>query len=257
MPHVLITNDDGVHAPGILALAQALQTLGKVTVFAPERNWSASGHDKTMDRPLRVRETHLADGTPALTSDGSPADCIALALLGVIQEPVDVVVSGINAGENLGQDMTYSGTVTAAMEGALAGLPAVAVSMKLPANGSKPDFSAAAQIALRVVERVLRFGLPPRVVLNVNVPPLPLEQIKGIRITRLGERIYRDALVTRYDPRHKPYYWIGGEPPDGVPEEGTDIGALAEGYASITPLHLDLTLYSLMESLRQWNWEEE
>ena len=154
--HILVTNDDGVQAPGLLALASALDGLGKITILAPDRNWTASGHVKTLERPLRVRSVTLADGRPALTTDGAPADCVALALLGVIPEPIDLIVSGINNGENIGQDLTYSGTVTAAMEAVIAGLPGIAVSQqRSPKNGIETNYTAAAVAARQVVERFL------------------------------------------------------------------------------------------------------
>lgn len=254
--HILVTNDDGVNAPGLLALAQALRPLGKITVLAPDRNWSASGHVKTLERPLRVKPTTLADGAPALATDGAPSDCVALALLGLIPEPIDLLVSGINGGENVGHDLTYSGTVTAAMEGAIAGLASIAVSLNLPhtLDGS-PNYAPAAEIARRVAANTIANGLPEGVLLNVNVPYLPLEQIRGVQVTRQGLRIYKDELVQRADPRGRPYYWIGGEAPSGVPEEGTDIGALNAGYVSITPVHLDMTAHQAAEQLRQWAWE--
>jgi 5'-nucleotidase len=253
--HILITNDDGVNAPGLLALAQAMRELGQVTVFAPDRNWSASGHVKTLERPLRVKAALLADGSSALATDGAPSDCVALAVLGLIPEPVDVVVSGINGGINVGHDLTYSGTVTAAMEGAIAGLPSVAVSLDVPLllEGAL-NYAPAAEMAKKVVRNVLANGLPDGVLLNVNVPYLPLEGIQGVQITRQGLRIYKDALVQREDPRGRPYYWIGGEAPTGVPEEGTDIGALHAGYVSVTPVHLDLTAHRAVEGLRAWKW---
>ena len=253
--HILVTNDDGVNAPGLLALKQAMEQLGTVTVLAPDRNWSASGHVKTMERPLRVKDAILADGSPAFASDGAPSDCVALALLGLLPDPVDLVVSGINGGANLSHDLTYSGTVTAAMEAAIWGIPAVAVSLDLPllVEGAL-NYDPAARIAQRVVDNVLRHGLPKGNLLSVNVPYLPLAEIRGIRITRQGQREYRDELVRRKDPRGRPYYWIGGEAPSGLPEEGTDIGALNEGYVSITPVQMDLTAHHLLESIRQWEW---
>jgi 5'-nucleotidase len=253
MKHILVTNDDGVIAPGLLALAQQMRQIGKVTVLAPDHNWSASGHVKTLHRPLRVKEVQLADGMPALASDGAPSDCVALAMLGLLSEKIDLVVSGINSNANLGHDVTYSGTVTAAMEAAIWGLPGVAVSLDLPESHSVGlDFAPAAQLAGRVVRAVIEHGLPKNVLLNVNVPYLPADQIRGLRITRQGLRVYRDLLVRREDPRGRPYYWIGGEAPTGVPEDGTDIGALQDGWASITPLHLDLTAYQTFEELQSW-----
>src|SRR5215216_3562 len=253
--HILVTNDDGVQAPGLLALAQEMRKLGKVTVFAPDRNWSASGHVKTMERPMRVKETILADGTSAFTSDGAPSDCVALPLLGLIDEEIDLVVSGINPNANIGHDVTYSGTVTAAMEAVIAGVKGIAVSLDSPEVHKGPlDYSTAAIVARRIAEQVLNDGLQKGVVLNVNVPYLKENEIKEYMITRQGLRVYRDALESRVDPRGKPYYWIGGEYPTGVDEPGTDFGALRAGSVSITPLHLDLTSYKTMDILKNWKF---
>ena len=253
--HILVTNDDGVQAPGLLALAQEMRKLGKVTTFAPDKNWSASGHVKTMERPLRVLETVLADGSPAFMSDGAPSDCVALALLGLIHEHIDLVVSGINPNANLGHDVTYSGTVTAAMEAVIAGVKGIAVSLDSP-DGYKDilDYSTAAIVARRVAEKVIADGMPEGVVMNVNVPYLKENELKGFMITRQGLRVYRDALDIRSDPRGKPYYWIGGEVPTGVDEPGTDFGALRARYVSITPLQLDLTHYKAMDVLKKWKF---
>jgi len=255
--HILVTNDDGVNAPGLLALAQALQPLGKVSVLAPDRNWSASGHVKTLHRPLRVSQTLLADGSAALCTDGAPSDCVALALLGLLPEPVDLIVSGINPGANVGHDVTYSGTVTAAMEGAIWGLPSFAFSLDTRENGpSLLYYDTAAKIAAQIVAVAVKNGMPQNVFLNVNIPNLPASEIKGQLVTRLGLRIYRDVLVSREDPRGKPYYWIGGEAPTGVPDEGTDIGALAANYASICPVQLDFTAHRSLDSIRAWDWQK-
>jgi 5'-nucleotidase len=243
--HLLLTNDDGVSAPGLLALKQGLEPLGRITVIAPSRNYSAAGHRKTMHKPLRLDETQLPDGSPAWVCSGAPSDCVALALLGFIKEKVDLVVSGINTHPNLGQDVTYSGTVTAAIEAVIAGVPGLAVSAEL---GTPPDYAPAARIAAALAAAVARHGLPPHTLLNVNVP----SAIKGVRITRQGWRVYRDELVERLDPRGKPYYWIGGEAPSGRAEEGTDFWALDQGYVSVTPLHLDLTAHHVISLLEQW-----
>jgi 5'-nucleotidase len=253
--HILVTNDDGVQAPGLLALAQAMRSLGKVTVFAPDRNWSASGHVKTMDRPLRAREVILGDGTTALATDGAPSDSVALALLGVVEEKIDLVVSGINPHENIGHDVTYSGTVTAAMEAVIGGVPGLAFSLHSPEDfHGVLDYNPAAQVARRVAEKVIQEGLSDGVLLNVNVPYVKVGELKGFMITRQGLRLYRDALDARVDPRGKPYYWIGGEFPLGVNEEGTDYGAIKAGYVSITPLQLDLTAWEAMDKLKKWTW---
>lgn len=251
---ILVTNDDGVLAPGLLALVQEMRKLGKVTVLAPDRNWSGGGHVKTLDRALRVKEYHLADGTQAFGSDGAPSDCVALATLGFIKEPIDLVVSGINIGENFGHDVTYSGTVTAAMEAVIAGVPGVAVSLEAPDGNMRDlDFGVAAYAAGEVVHHVLEKGLPPEILLNVNVPFIKQEEIHGFRITRQGLRVYHSRLDERVDPRGRSYYWIGGDAPTGVPEAGTDVGALAEGYVSVTPLQLDLTAYRALSDLNTWN----
>jgi 5'-nucleotidase len=247
--HILVTNDDGVDAPGLLALNQALREVADTTVFAPSHNWSASGHVKTMHKPLRVGETHLADNTRALITSGAPSDCVALAFMGVVERPIDMVVSGINRGPNLGHDVTYSGTVTAAMEGAIAGVPAISVSL---GTYEEADFTFAARVAAQLAHEVTRRGLPPETLLNVNVPAVPEEEIAGIMVTRMGLRIYYDELIRRIDPKGRPYYWIGGKEPGGVLEEGTDLWAVANNYVSVTPLQLDLTAHRLIEQVKAW-----
>jgi len=257
MTHILITNDDGVTAPGLLALAREMRNLGQVTILAPDRNWSASGHVKTMHRPLRVREVQLTDGTLALASDGAPSDCVALALLGVVEDPIDIVVSGINPNANIGHDITYSGTVTAAMEAVIGGIPGVAVSLDSPENHYDVlDYAPAARAAQRLVAQLWSVGFPPRTVVNINVPYLKDEEIRGLLITRQGQRVYRDKLDHRKDPRGKSYYWIGGDAPTGVVEDGTDYGAIKSGYISITPLQLDLTAYQVQDELRAIKWDQ-
>jgi len=251
MSYILLTNDDGIHHSGLLALRSALSSVGEVTVMAPDHNWSAAGHTKTMHKPLRVTPVTLPDGTPAYASTGAPSDCVALVVLGVLGPRLpDLVVSGINQGANVGQDITYSGTVAAAMEGVISGIPSIAVSLDSYEAG---DFSYAAQVGASVARLVLKHGLPPHTLLNVNVPARPAEEIAGVRVTRLGRRVYRDVLIERQDPRGRPYYWIGGEPPGGAAdEEGTDIWALAQGYVSITPLRMDMTEYQLLQEIENW-----
>jgi 5'-nucleotidase len=256
--NILVTNDDGVHAPGLLALAQEMRHLGKVTILAPDRNWSGSGHVKTLDRALRMREFHLEDGSQAFASDGAPSDCVALSMLGYFKEQFDLVVSGINVGANLGHDVTYSGTVTAAMEAVIAGVPGVAVSLEVPEGYVGPiDFQPATNAACIAVQNVIAHGLPADTLLNVNVPFLKAEDILGIRITRQGLRVYHSRLDERIDPRGRPYYWIGGDAPTGVAESGTDVGALAAGFVSVTPLQLDLTAYRAISNLNTWNWRSQ
>lgn len=256
--HILVTNDDGVQAPGLLALVKEMRMLGEVSVLAPDHNWSASGHVKTLHRPLRARPVILADGSEALSSDGAPSDCVALALMGVVEKPIDVVVSGINPNANIGHDVTYSGTVTAAMEAAIGGVRGVAVSLDAPeyAKGAL-NYDTAARVARVVVAKLMQQELTRRVLLNVNVPYLPFHELKGYRVSRQGQRIYRDELVRREDPRGRPYYWIGGEAPIGVPDEGTDYGDLQAGFVSITPIQLDLTAHDRLEQIRSWGWSAD
>jgi 5'-nucleotidase len=256
MKNILVTNDDGVLAPGLLALAQEMRHLGKVTILAPDRNWSGSGHVKTLDRALRMREFHLDDGSQAFASDGAPSDCVALAMLGYFKEKFDLVVSGINVGANLGHDVTYSGTVTAAMEAVIAGVPGVALSLEVPEGYvGAVDFQPAAYAARVAVQNEIANGLPAETLLNVNVPFLQSEEIRGFRITRQGLRVYHSRLDERTDPRGRPYYWIGGDAPTGVPESGSDVGALADGYVSVTPIQLDLTAYRAISDLNTWDWQ--
>lgn len=253
--HILVTNDDGVTAPGLLALAAAMRQFGHVSVLAPDHDWSGGGHVKTLKRPLRVRRVKLADGSTALTSDGAPSDCVALALLGLLPKNIDLIVSGINTAANLGHDVTYSGTVTAVMEGIIWGVPGAAISLDGGDHDSTElQYDTAVDVACRVVARLLEHRLPPDTFLNVNVPYVRPDKLKGILLTRQGLRVYHDRLDKRQDPRGNDYYWIGGDRPTGVPKEGTDVGALAAGYASVTPLQLDLTAYHALTALADWAW---
>lgn len=254
--HILVTNDDGVYAPGLLALVKELRKIGKVSIVAPDRNWSASGHVKTQSRPLRVKEISLADGSSAMACDGAPSDCVALSVMGLLDQPIEMVVSGINPNANLGHDVTYSGTVTAAMEAAIWDLPAVAVSLDAPEyHKGSLDYLTAAIVGANVAKVVWNNKLPKNTLLNVNVPYCSTDKLKGYCITHQGMRVYRDELVCREDPQGRPYYWIGGEAPTGVPEEGTDIGALSRYYVSITPLSLDMTAYDCMKILSDWKFD--
>ncbi len=252
MPNILVTNDDGYQSPGLQALARALSRVGRVTVFAPDHNWTAAGHTKTMHKPLRISRSRTAEGLPLYISTGTPSDCVGLALLGVVEDRPDLVVSGINLGANLGEDITYSGTVAGAMEAAVTELPAIAASADLRGDGTA-DFAFAAQVVARLAGQVLEHGLPRGVLLNVNFPALPGGQVRGLQITRLGRRVYRDVLIERLDPKGRPYYWIGGDPPAGKPDAGTDVGALAEGYVSVTPLNMDMTDRGQLAALASWD----
>lgn len=264
MKLILLTNDDGVDSPGLLALKQGLQEVGEIVILAPDHNWSAAGHAKTMHKPLRVQEVKLADGSLALATNGGPSDCVALAVLGVLPRQPDLVFSGINPGSNVAQDMTYSGTVAGALEAHISGIPAVAISLAMKVQSPEllgedsppPDFTCAAHFAAILARRILASGRKD-LLLNVNVPALPCVEIAGVEITRLGQRIYRDVLVERQDPRGRKYYWIGGEPPTGVIEEETDVGALAANKISVTPLQIDLTAYPLFDELHSWQLGRE
>ncbi|MCS6881739.1 MAG: 5'/3'-nucleotidase SurE [Oscillochloridaceae bacterium] len=252
--YILITNDDGYQSEGLTALRAALSQVGEVAVVAPDRNWSAAGHYRKLFDPLRAWEGALLDGSPALICDGTPADCVALAIMGLLPRKPDLVVSGINLGANLGTDLLYSGTVAAAMEGIMFGVPGVAVS-QLRARNAPWDFRAAQEALVQLVEKVRERGLPQDVLLNLNVPARPPEEVRGIRIARLGRRSYRDELVVRYDPRGRPYYWINGSEPEDHADDGTDVAAVAEGYVSLTPVHMDLTSHYWLEVLREWGLE--
>ena len=200
--HILVTNDDGVFAPGLAALAAAFRKLGAVTVIAPDRNCSASGHVKTMHRPLRVLETKLADGSDAMSTDGAPSDCVSLAVLGLVEAKLDLVVSGINPLANLGHDVTYSGTVTAAMEATIRGLPGIALSLDSNREiKGDLDYGPAANIGLQISRQIIEHGLPKGVLLNINVPSMPFNEIKGVKMTQQGQREYRGVFNQSNDRR--------------------------------------------------------
>lgn len=247
--HILVSNDDGINAPGILALTQAMLPLGKVTVIAPESNQSASGHKRTLHDPLRISPVRsFMEGVDAYSITGSPADCTAVAMLGFIKAPIDLVVSGINRGPNLAQDVTYSGTVAVALEAAIMGLPAIAFS--LDDRTSHADYQPSIPIAQQIAKIFIQQRMPKLTILNVNIPAGP---IKGWKATQQGLREYRNQLIERIDPNGYPYYWVGGERPTGdVATEGTDLWAVHNGYVSLTPIHLDLTAHPLVDAMRQW-----
>lgn len=258
MPNILVSNDDGIFAPGLRTLVDAALGLGgEVVVVAPKDNQSATGHRKTMHSPLRAVPTAnvFPPQVRAFAVDGAPSDCVALALMGLVDTKFDIVISGINNGPNLGQDLTYSGTVSVALEAAIFGYPAIAFSL----DERRPDASYVQCIPYvqQVTRQVLEHGLPHQTVLNVNFPAAN-GAIRGVQITRQGRRIYRDILDTRQDPFGKPYYWIAGVPPAGdVEEEGTDIWAVYHGYVSVTPVDLDLTRHEFLTNLHQWNLDTD
>jgi 5'-nucleotidase len=250
---ILVTNDDGITAPGIHALAAALASVGDVVVVAPDKNWSVSGHQKTLGRFLRADPfLHFPHADiPAYASSGAPADCVALSLMGLLETPPEIVVSGINRGANLGQDITYSGTVAATFEAAIFGIPAVAVS--LDDRSETANYEYAAAMAARIVQRVIENGLPHHTLLNVNFPHSPAERWQGVRVTRLGVRRYDDVLVKGEDPAGQPWYFVKGVEPLGETDDpDTDMGAVHAGYVSVTPLRLDMTDRSLTQKIKGW-----
>ena len=242
---ILISNDDGVMAPGIAALEQALSTIADISVMAPDRNRSGASNSLTLSRPLRVRS--LDNGRYSV--EGTPTDCVHLALTGFLESGFDMVVSGINHGANLGDDIIYSGTVAAAMEGRSLGLPAIAVSM---VGENIHHFQTGALIVKQLVMKLSTHRLPSQTILNVNVPDLPLDEIKGIQVTRLGSRHTAAPIQKELDPRGHAMYWIGppGQEADCGP--GTDFCAVKQGYVSITPLHLDMTHYKIFDQVSEW-----
>jgi len=243
-PLILITNDDGYDAPGLHALIGSVAPLGRVVVSAPDREQSGASHALTLDRPLRVRT--VAEDRYRI--DGTPTDCVHLAIDRLCGRIPDLVLSGINRGLNVGDDVTYSGTVAGALEGALLRIPAVAVSTASPPEGSI-DYAQAATIASRIAERVLKDGLATGTLLNVNVPHGPA---KGIRVTRQGSREYRATAIERKDPSGRPYYWIDDIDMTPTGEPDGDHRAAAEGFVSISPLHTNMTHERSLESLETW-----
>lgn len=243
--NILVSNDDGVGAKGIHILAKVLESLGHVTVVAPDRNRSGASNSLTLTRPLRVKQ--LENGYHSV--EGTPTDCVHLALTGYLSIPTDIVVSGINEGSNLGDDILYSGTVAAAMEGRYLGLPAIAVSL---AGHSNLHYDTAASVTKFIVEKVINQKLPSQTILNINVPNIPLNEIKGIMVTRLGKRHSAEPVVKELDPRGRPIYWVGPPGPEADAGPGTDFYAVKHGYVSLTPLHLDMTHYQLFEKLSLW-----
>ena len=240
---ILITNDDGVYSLGIQILAKRLRELDTVVIVAPDRERSAAGHSMTLHRPLLIEEVRES----VFSVNGTPTDCVNIAAKGLLSETPRLVVSGINKGPNLGDDVTYSGTVAGAIEGILLGIPSFAISLAARENFR---FAEAAEVAVRTAARILNEGLPEGTLLNINVPNIVLSDIQGTRITRLGKRIYHQMTVERVDPRGKKYYWIGGGEPDWEREEGTDLDAVDRKFVSVTPLHLDMTDYNSFERLR-------
>jgi 5'-nucleotidase len=233
---ILVTNDDGIHAEGLRVLADAVRPLGNVTIVAPDREQSATSHSLTLHRPLRIR--HVSEDI--LTVDGTPTDCVLLGVHGFLKRKPDLIVSGINHGQNMGNDVFYSGTVAAASEGAFLGIPSIAISL---ATWEHAGFEAAGRVVKSLVAELVRVGIPAGNCVNINIPPVPWEEIKGVRVTRLGTRVFRDVIVKKIDPRGKNYYWIGGEDPTWEHDDASDFAAVSAGFVSVTPLSFELTDY--------------
>jgi len=243
--HILLSNDDGYQSPGLEQLARALEPLATITVVAPERDRSGASNSLTLTRPLRVRRSENG----FFYVDGTPTDCVHLAVTGLMDQQPDMVIAGINRGANLGDDVLYSGTVAAAMEGRFLGAPAIAISLV----GRPPThFVTAAKIAVRLVERLRHEPLPADTILNVNVPDLPMEALAGYEATRLGHRHKAEPVVRASDPHGEPVYWVGAPGPEADAGPGTDFHAIRQQRVSITPLHIDLTRYTALDQVSSW-----
>ncbi len=244
---ILLSNDDGIYSDGLKALHEALRGEHDVVVVAPDRERSAASHSLTLHRPLRIKE--ISEGWFSI--DGTPTDCIHIALNGLLPEPrPEMVVAGINMGGNLGDDVTYSGTVAAAIEGTLQGLPSIAVSL---VSRGPFEFGPAAEFAARLVKQVADRGLPEDTLLNVNVPDLPAGGMRGIQITRQGKSIYGEAIVEKVDPRGQTYFWVGSGNTEWIRRGDTDLDAVHEGKISVTPLHLNMTNETAYQELSGWS----
>lgn len=242
---ILISNDDGVYARGINVLADRLRDFAKVDVVAPDRNRSGASNSLTLNAPLRIRE--LSSHTVSV--EGTPTDCVHLAITGLLSEQPDMVVSGINEGSNLGDDILYSGTVAAAIEGRFLGLPAIAISL---AGTSYLHYDTAAEVGAILVKRLVQNKLPPSTILNVNVPDVPFDLLEGWEVTRLGKRHRSEPVIRQKDPRGNPVFWVGPAGKEADAGEGTDFYAIRNNKVSITPLQIDLTQYAAFEQLSTW-----
>ena len=260
MPLILITNDDGIHSPGLQVLACALRPLAHCVIVAPDRDNSAVSHSLTMNRPLKV--TQVEENFYSM--DGTPTDCVAIGLKKILEQRPDLLVSGINPGPNLGDDIAYSGTVSAAVEGTMYGIPSLAVSLA----GTHPyDFTAAGRVAAWLARIILEKGLPESTLLNANVPAI--KTIRGVKVTRQGRRLWQNAIQETLDPWGRKHYWIGGGTPHLDPDEDTDANAISAGYISVTPIHLDLTNHAGLDYLKkewalerkndrgEWEWQKD
>lgn len=258
MKKILLTNDDGVYAEGIQALAASLREGGyEVFVCAPDRERSGAGHAMTMDRPLQVKKANvsLTRGAECMCCDGTPTDSVILALE-ALHFPAEMVIAGINRGPNLGDDITYSGTVCAAMEGVVAGLPAMAVSLSCGRARSAPHYETASRVAAELLEWTEKHPMEEGLLYNVNVPNVPLKKLRGVKLTRKGKRRYRDKITVIKTPFGGDSYWVGGHIEDDTSED-TDVLAVSLGYASVTPLHLEMTSFAALEKIASLSMERD
>lgn len=244
---ILLTNDDGIYAKGLAVLWSVMREFGEVTVVAPDREMSATGHGITVDRPLRAEQVPLFDGR-AWAVNGTPADCVKLGVNNILKEKPELVIAGINRGPNLGIDVLYSGTVSSALEGIILGIPSIAVSVT---DFWNPNYQTAAFFVKKLLPSILRSDVCIDTLLNINVPSLPVKEIRGIRITRLGARRYKNSFETRKDPRGREYYWLDGDVEDLDDAPDADTTAIKQKMISITPIHVDLTDYRSMELLKE------
>ena len=251
---ILVTNDDGIKAEGIKCLAFGLQEIGEVTVIAPEKEMSACGHGITVHHPIKVDKYDFGKNINAWSVTGTPADCVKLGVTTILNTKPDIVVSGINRGPNLGTDVLYSGTVSGAIEGIILGIPAMALSLD---SFSAGDFSFALRVAQQLCRQMLSKDLAPDTLLNVNIPNVAREEIKGYKVTKLGERKYINNFDHRKDPRGNDYYWLTGQvvPPE-LQDLDLDVVAIKNNYVSVTPIHFDLTNYKIIEQVKDWGLEQ-
>jgi 5'-nucleotidase len=257
---ILVSNDDGVKSPGIRALSEALTSLGTVVVVAPEREQSTMGHALTLHKPVRLFDMGVKNGVDRWALSGTPADCVYMGIRHVLggRKP-DLIVSGINKGVNLGNDLYFSGTVAAAREGAVMNIPAMACSLDYryePGEEAQQHFESAAKYCAKLAKEILENGLPNNCLLNVNFPPR-FDQVKGVKVTRQGFLKYSDTIIKRKDFRGKPYYWLGGKLKGFSKIEGSDANVVNQGYVSITPVRIDITQYEFMETLRTWDLDHK
>lgn len=242
---IVVTNDDGIHSPGLTALAKALSKVGEVWVVAPDRERTAAAHAVTLHKPLRVQQLE----TRIYAVSGTPVDCVNLAVLKILPAPPDLLVSGINRGVNLGDDVLYSGTVSAAMEGTILGIPSMAVSQE---GQEHFYFDAGAQYAVRIARLIMKEGLPDETLVNLNIPDRPFKSITGVRVTCLSRRRFHNPIIEKIDPRGRTYYWIAGTRVSWSRSKDADHEALEQGAVSLTPIHLDTTNHAVLDRFRTW-----